>query len=162
MKTINLMILLAFMTSCSNFQSVESMINDDVPIQTAHMTSAPALNRLEKVYAEYKGSPYRYGGTDRSGFDCSGFIGVAYSEAFNINTPRTTEKISTAGIPVRRDQLQAGDILIFKTSVKQLHAGIYTSDGHFIHASTSQGVIKSNLNNQYWQQRYIKARRLLN
>ncbi|WP_230390901.1 C40 family peptidase [Reinekea sp. G2M2-21] len=162
MKTMTMVMLLVFMTSCSNFQSVDSMTNDDTPVRTAQNTNAPALNRLEKVYANYKGSPYRYGGTDRSGFDCTGFIGVAFSDAFNMSTPRTTEKISISGKPVRRDQLQAGDILIFKTSVKQLHAGIYTSDGQFIHASTSQGVIKSNLNNPYWHQRYVKARRLLN
>jgi cell wall-associated NlpC family hydrolase len=128
---------------------------------TQQTASAPSSGRLQAVYARYKGTPYRYGGTDSSGFDCSGFIGVAYRDAFDLALPRTTEQLAANGKPIRRDQLKEGDIIIFKTSVKQLHAGIYTGAGKFIHASTSKGVIESSLDNQYWHQRYIKARRYL-
>jgi cell wall-associated NlpC family hydrolase len=129
--------------------------------QSAKTTPSKTAKKLSNVYQQYKGSPYRYGGTDASGFDCSGFINVAFKDAFGMSLPRTTEQLATSGKPIRRDQLNSGDIIIFKTSEKQLHAGIYTSDGKFIHASTSKGVIESSLKNDYWHQRYIKARRLL-
>lgn len=144
--------------SCSSFQSIEQSQNSSQSTRS-HSRNNNALNALNQVYERYKGSPYKYGGTDKNGFDCSGFIGVAFQEALNTSLPRTTEQLASGGQAIRRDQLQAGDIIIFKTSVKQLHAGIYTENGKFIHASTSNGVIESQLRNDYWQQRYIKARR---
>lgn len=124
-------------------------------------TTVPSGSGLDKVYAQYRGTPYRYGGMDANGFDCSGFINVAYNEAFGLSLPRTTEQLAVNGQPIRRDQLTVGDLVFFRTSAKQLHAGIYTGQGRFIHASTSKGVIESSLDNQYWRQRYLKARRYL-
>lgn len=159
-----LMLIFAFtLVSCANFQSVES-ISSSTRIanhSTSNSSHSEAAQRLDHVYKNYKGSPYKYGGTDKSGFDCSGFIGVAYQDAFKVSLPRTTEQLASSGSPIRRDQLKVGDIIIFKTSVKQLHAGIYTGNDRFIHASTSKGVIESSLANDYWRQRYIKARRYL-
>lgn len=151
-------------SSCASFQSVESLQTQRTTTATQQSALESGSNsqiKLQAVYTRYKGTPYRYGGTDSSGFDCSGFIGTAYQDAFNLSLPRTTEQLAVKGQPIRRDQLKAGDIIIFKTSVKQLHAGIYTGGGKFIHASTSKGVIESSLENQYWHQRYIKARRYL-
>jgi lipoprotein Spr/probable lipoprotein NlpC len=148
---------------CANFQSVESIHSSTqtAKVSTSTPSKSNAAQRLSQVYKDYQGSPYKYGGTDKSGFDCSGFIGVAYQDAFNLSLPRTTEQLASSGNPIRRDQLKVGDIIIFKTSVKQLHAGIYTGNDRFIHASTSKGVIESSLTNDYWRQRYIKARRYL-
>jgi lipoprotein Spr/probable lipoprotein NlpC len=157
-------LLLAIMlASCANFQSVESTHSGVRVADTSRPTSSNSevSSKLKQVYQTYKGSPYKYGGTDRNGFDCSGFIGVAYQDAFELSLPRTTTKLASSGKPIRRDQLKAGDIIIFKTSVKQLHAGIYTGNDRFIHASTSKGVIESSLANDYWRQRYVKARRYL-
>lgn len=163
MRTITWVVAALFVTGCANFQSVESM-NGSAPQSTTagvKTTTNGTLNKLQKVYADYRGTPYRYGGSDRTGFDCSGFINTAYDDAFGMSLPRTTEGLASQGKPIRRDQLKPGDIIIFQTSVKQLHAGIYTGSGKFIHASTSKGVIESSLVNEYWKQRYIKARRYL-
>jgi len=153
MQLIKIVIFL-FLTGCSGMQSIES-----AQLQSNH--GSTARTHLMSVYSEYRGTPYRYGGIDRNGFDCSGFINVAFNEAFGIKVPRTTENLAKSGVPIRRDQLKEGDIVFFKTSVKQLHAGIYTGSGNFIHASTSKGVIQSSLDNTYWHQRYLKARRYL-
>lgn len=155
--------LLCLLAGCVNFQSLEAL--NSTSNRSMNAEERPSAGRsnasLASVYAQYKGTPYRYGGEDASGFDCSGFITVAYREAFGISLPRTTEQLAVNGNPIRRDQLSVGDLVFFQTSLKQLHAGIYTGQGRFIHASTSKGVIESNLDNQYWQQRYLKARRYL-
>lgn len=154
MRTYMALLLSLWLMSCSNFQSIDH--NNQNHLSTS---SENNLAAIELSFQRYQGSPYRFGGTTKAGFDCSGFIGVVFSEALNIELPRTTEQIAAGGKAVRRDQLQPGDIVIFKTSVKQLHAGIYTEGGKFVHASTSKGVVESNLTNAYWQQRYIKAKR---
>lgn len=150
------------LNACANMQSVESMYGSPT-VPTTNITAQNASQHasLTAVYEKYEGVPYVYGGTDARGFDCSGFIQTAMSEAANKSVPRTTESIARGGQPVRRDQLAVGDIVVFQTSAKQLHAGIYMGSGNFIHASTSKGVIMSSLENQYWKQRYLSARRYL-
>ena len=163
MKPIMTVAAVAMISACTNFQSIEQS-HSQVPQNEIEITKSSTHDvsaQLKNAYQQYKGTPYKYGGTDQQGFDCSGFINRIYLDAFNLDLPRTTDELARAGKPIRRDQLQAGDIIIFKTSIKQLHAGIYTENGSFIHASTSKGVIRSSLNNPYWHQRYIKARRLL-
>lgn len=141
-----------------------ALLNGCASVQTSTVSSAEATRHQAsfiEVYSKYQGVPYRYGGMDSNGFDCSGFINVAYREAVQKTVPRTTTELAKAGLPVRRDQLQSGDVVFFETSYKQLHAGIYLDDGTFIHASTSKGVIRSSLENDYWKRRYLKARRFL-
>ncbi|MFQ3230390.1 C40 family peptidase [Reinekea sp.] len=145
-------LLLLALAGCANFQALE----DSKPVAQSQI----ARGSFDDVYSKYRGTPYRYGGTGDGGFDCSGFINVAYQEALNTSLPRTTEQLIKTGQVIRRDQLREGDIVFFKTSAKQLHAGIFVGDGGFIHASTSKGVIKSSLANQYWIDNYIQARRI--
>jgi cell wall-associated NlpC family hydrolase len=145
-------ILLLSIAGCTNFQSIEGAR----PVQSHQSTSGS----FDAVYKKYEGTPYRYGAAGDGAFDCSGFINVAFEEALRKSLPRTTEQLIKSGYRVRRDQLQEGDLVFFKTSVKQLHAGIYVGDNGFIHASTSKGVIKSSLENSYWISRYLQARRL--
>lgn len=147
-----LSILLMTLVGCSNFQALEDT-------QTTYQSSV-ASGSFDEVYTKYRGAPYRYGGTGDGGFDCSGFINIAYQEALNTSLPRTTEQLIKTGQVIRRDQLKEGDLVFFKTSAKQLHAGIFVGDDGFIHASTSKGVIKSSLANQYWIDHYIQARRI--
>lgn len=152
------------MNGCASMQSLDALA-DGHTVATVQHTQVGAKrsaneNEWLEIYERYEGTPYQYGGMSKNGFDCSGFIHTAFREAVGVTTPRTTEQLAIAGSPVRRDQLQPGDVIIFRTSVKQLHAGIYTGDAQFIHASTSKGVTLSSLDNQYWQTRYVKARRL--
>ncbi|WP_419535835.1 C40 family peptidase [Endozoicomonas sp.] len=120
-----------------------------------------SLKKLNQVFSEYKGTPYRYGGRDRRGIDCSGFVNTAYRKAFGIVLPKTTEGLASRGRAISRDKLKVGDIVIFQTGVKQLHAGIYTGSNQFIHASTSKGVTRSSMKNDYWKRRYIRAKRYI-
>ena len=107
----------------------------------------------------YLGVPYVYGGTDSSGFDCSGLAWRVFNDN-GISLPRTVSAVETLGIPVDREDLQPGDLLIFNNPK---HTGIYLGDGDFIHCSSylDRGVIITPLSHSNYSRRYSCARRVL-
>lgn len=112
------------------------------------------------------GTPYRWGGnTPDGGFDCSGLIGYVYRDAAGLQLPRSTRQMSSLPLPrVPRQQLNSGDLVFFATSGgRQVsHAGIYVGEDRFVHAPSSGGTVRlDSLNDAYWQQRYLDARRVL-
>lgn len=114
------------------------------------------------LYAQlsrWRGTPYEFGGLDTQGVDCSGLTYVVYRELFGTRLPRTTGQQGAIGRAVKRGDLAPGDLVFFKTGVRQRHVGIYVEDNMFLHASRSSGVRLSSLDNRYWRQRYWKARR---
>jgi len=117
--------------------------------------------KLNSHYQRWRGTPYQMGSMSRNGIDCSGFVHVAFRDEFGLKLPRSTEGLARAGSQINKSQLRVGDLVFFKTGRKQRHVGIYVGNQHFIHASTSRGVMKSNLDNPYWQQHYWKSTRLL-
>ncbi len=117
--------------------------------------------KLETQYQRYKGITYKYGGTDKRGFDCSGFTKTVYSNAFNIQLPRTTAEMSKLGRKVSKNKLKPGDLVFFRPSRKYRHVGIFIGNNAFIHSSTSKGIIKSKLDNVYWKKKYRFAKRIL-
>jgi len=117
--------------------------------------------KLAMQYNQYKGTKYKYGGTDKRGFDCSGFTQKVYRNAFQIELPRTTKEISEMGKKVSKNRLKPGDLVFFRPSRKYKHVGIYMGEDMFMHSSTSKGVIKSNINNVYWNKKYKYAKRIL-
>ncbi len=127
--------------------------------KTVTAEESATADRLWQVFERYEGTPYRYGGTSASGFDCSGFIATAFDEALGRQLPRTTSRMLSAGDVVERDQLRAGDLVFFRIKGKDQHAGIYMGGDSFIHSSTSIGVTRSSLNGYYWRDRFSQARR---
>ncbi len=120
-----------------------------------------AAHRLRSVAQSWEGTPYCLGGTTRRCIDCSAFVRTVYADLFGIALPRTTEAQVREGQPVNRSELQAGDLVFFRTGPGTRHVGIYLADGTFLHASTSQGVTTSPLTRRYWRRHYWTARRLL-
>lgn len=120
----------------------------------------PLRRQLLEHYREWAGTPYRYGGQDPSGVDCSGLIQRIFIDLNGTRLPRTTEALARVGREVQPHQLQPADLVFFKTGWRQRHAGIYIGNGEFIHASTSGGVMISRLDNPYWQDSWWMARRL--
>lgn len=117
------------------------------------------VRALYDQHEEWAGTPYRYGGSSRSGVDCSGFVRTTYASRLGQSLPRTTRQQARVGTRVGRDHVQPGDLVFFRPADKQRHVGIYVEDGRFLHASTSQGVTLSELDNPYWRNAYWMARR---
>lgn len=149
------------LTGCASNQNLRSTNDNTWQPATEAPTASDAAkaDRLWQVFERYEGTPYRYGGTSASGFDCSGFITTAFDEALGRRLPRTTSQMLAAGDSVGRDQLRAGDLVFFRIKGKDQHAGIYMGDDSFIHSSTSIGVTRSSLNGYYWRGRFSQARR---
>ena len=92
------------------------------------------------AYAEqFIGTPYRNGGTTTAGFDCSGFTMYVYDH-FNVKLPRIAKDQTAEGTVVSKDDLQAGDLIFFGSSI--YHVGIYVGDGKFIHSPKPGSAIK--------------------
>jgi probable lipoprotein NlpC len=115
----------------------------------------------------YRGTPYRYGGTTRSGMDCSALVFHSFYSV-GINLPRQSADQSQLGTKVSVNNLKPGDVLFFATGKRKnqvTHSGIVTEVGsgdiRFIHASTSLGVTEDYLSNRYWNKAFLFGRRLL-
>ncbi|SMC49649.1 C40 family peptidase [Moheibacter sediminis] len=125
---------------------------------------------VSKILSEaetYLGTPYRFGGTTRSGIDCSSFVQQVF-EMFDYQLPRVSSAQAKEGTEITKEDLRAGDLVFFSTSGRGRvsHVGIVHSireDGEieFIHASTSQGVTVTPLSDSYWSKRYLYAKRIL-
>jgi len=119
--------------------------------------------RFENEVKKYLGIPYRKGGASKQGMDCSGFARTVYDRLLGIDLPHNSidqfrfselEKIDSG-------ELQTGDLIFFANKKKKRinHVGVYLSDGQFIHASSSQGITVSSLDDKYWKRRFVGSKR---
>jgi cell wall-associated NlpC family hydrolase len=131
---------------------------------------APAHSRMSELAVaamNFVGMPYRRGGSDAQadgGFDCSGFTRHLFQLNFGLSLPRRSHEQAAAPgfVVVGRDDLQAGDLVYFKTLKHAFsHVGIYIGDGRFIHAPRSGALIRlEDMRTPYWTRRFNGARRL--
>lgn len=109
--------------------------------------------------------PYKWGGTDERGIDCSAFLQKLFAEVWAINIPRTSvqqflnekvERFKSA------KYLSEGDLIFFQTLDNTFvsHVGLYLHNGYFVNASSSKGVSLANLNDVYWKKRFVACGRL--
>ncbi len=118
------------------------------------MGSTAAAVALQQV-----GVPYLYGGSTTNGFDCSGLVQYSYSRAGK-RVPRTTGQLWSATTTVRREDLQAGDLLFFKIEGKMSHVGMYIGEQRFVHApSSGRTVTVGKLSSPYYSSAFIRAGR---
>ena len=118
------------------------------------------LMTLNQQYREWRSVRYHLGGLSKKGIDCSGFVYLTFRDKFGLSLPRTTEKQYSSSKKIKKGNLKAGDLVFFKTGFKQKHVGIYLSGNKFLHASTSKGVMISNMGNPYWKKHFLNARRI--
>lgn len=123
--------------------------------------SAFADSKLDETVDTLIGIDYDYGGTSKSGFDCSGFTGYVFKK-LGIDLPRTSRDQAAKGKKVARDSLRAGDLVFFNTSGSGIsHVGIYVGNNKFAHSSSSKGVTISGMDDSYYAKRYVTARRVM-
>lgn len=118
-------------------------------------------SKLLDIYADWKGTPYKWGGNSKKAIDCSAFMQRTFDEGFGKQLPRTTQEQYAVGKKIDKKALQTGDLVFFKTGTNTWHVGVYLSDNQFMHASVTYGVSVTDLTNPYWKRRYIGARRIL-
>lgn len=155
------------LTACNNLSSVKNNNQEYSRIYNKiHQgrISDPifTISSLSEQKDRWKGTRYRLGGTSRQGVDCSGFVQVTFRDIFGIPLPRMTIDQAREGRKIAKSELQAGDLVFFKTGrgPNGKHVGIYVKNGQFLHASTKGGVIYSSLSSPYWSRTFWQARRL--
>ncbi|HEY4468550.1 MAG TPA: NlpC/P60 family protein [Klebsiella sp.] len=124
--------------------------------------SITVVANLNEQLRNWRGAPYRYGGMSLRGVDCSGFVLMTFRDKFALQLPRETREQAKIGTKIDKSELLPGDLVFFRTGSGEsgLHVGIYDTDNQFIHASTSQGVTRSSLDNAYWHKNFWQARRI--
>lgn len=150
MKKVAILTSILFFFFCGKINITEDEIRENVIITAAKLL----------------GSPYRSGGTEEKGFDCSGFVRHVMGEN-NISISRSSNSQIMDGFPVPVEAVRPGDILIFKGANKNAnrpgHSGIVhhiDNEGtiHFIHSASSKGITIDNLKMDYYRNRFIEAR----
>jgi peptidoglycan DL-endopeptidase CwlO len=121
-------------------------------------TTSIARN-LTRDALRFLGTPYVFGGTTSSGFDCSGFVQHVFA-MLGVTVPRTADAQYYAGRRAKGG-IRVGDLVFFQTyEPGPSHVGIYLGHGKFVHAS-SHGVMVSSLSDSYWSERYLGAKRVI-
>lgn len=169
-NNISLALVLLFIVLLSSCRSSSKVLYN--PKEVAYLSSqlnVPISNDDENMalYAEaslWLNVPYRYGGTDRRGLDCSALTGIIYKNVYGKYLERSSAGIADKDVKkISKKNLQTGDLVFFATgrSKKRIsHVGVMLSNTHFIHASTKRGVIVSHLDEDYYKRTFVKAGRV--
>lgn len=136
---------------------------------TISNVNLPNFQKAEVIETakEYIGTPYYYGGMSKEGIDCSALILFAYSKN-DVELPRTSRAQSKIGRKIKKSKAEPGDLIFFKTNRRRsviTHVGLITENHEgkikFIHASSSQGVVESSLENSYYKKTFAKINRII-
>jgi len=123
------------------------------------INSTISFGRILQVYL---GKPYAGRSRYDPGMDCSLFTGEVFKKYAKIDLPRKSEDQFKTGDPIKNGQLDFGDLVFFNIDGRGVsHVGVYVGHDEFIHASTSNGVIISGMNEKYWAKRFMGARRVI-
>lgn len=108
----------------------------------------------------FQGAPYRSGGANPSGFDCSGFVQFVLAR-YGRSWPRVVREQYELGQAIRPDDIRPGDLVFFVTEGRHVsHVGIAIGGERFVHAPNASGVVRvESLGSDYWSRRFVGARR---
>ncbi|HIB36589.1 C40 family peptidase [Mesonia sp.] len=126
----------------------------------------PVATRVADYALDFQGTRYKYGGTTRKGMDCSGLVYTSFLSE-NIQLPRVSRDMAREGRMLHVNEINVGDLVFFQTNKSRdviNHVGlvveIVPGSVNFIHSTTSRGVIVSSLNERYWNNAFVMAKRV--
>ena len=130
------------------------------PNLTSHRFDGRAIAQFAMGF---RGVPYRPGGADPAGFDCSGLVQYVFAQ-YGISVPRVVEQQYEVGDTIRPSDIRPGDLIFFNTKKNgdgASHVAIAIGTDSFVHAPNSTGVVRvETLSSTYWGSRYVGARRV--
>ncbi len=171
---IALVIAAVGLSSCKSHKSTvvrpSASVSTVAPSLPRNAASNPAYSNdtriskaLVKQARSWIGTPYRYGGSSKSGTDCSGMLTVIFKDVAKLSLPRNSAAQQEYCFEVPKRNLEPGDLVFFTTSSrggKVNHVGMYVGNGKIIHASSSRGVIESSLDEKYYVSHYHSSGRV--
>jgi probable lipoprotein NlpC len=114
--------------------------------------------KLYTLIEQYSATPYKYGGNDPSGVDCSGFSSVIEKQVYGLTIPRSTGEQAKAIQSKNISDLKEGDLVFLKLGGTAInHVGVYLQNGFFVHATSNLGIVLDNLSDPDTQQRFVSA-----
>jgi murein DD-endopeptidase len=138
----------ALLAGCASHE----LLGDGDP-QTRHAIVLEALGQI--------GRPYRFGGTDNDGFDCSGLVQYIFAQS-GIQLPRSARQQHEIGQPIDFDEAVPGDLLFYNVGGKVDHVVLYLGEGRGLHApGTGRKIIVASVERPYWRERFVDAVRVL-
>jgi lipoprotein Spr len=109
---------------------------------------------------DWYGTPYKLGGTTKKGVDCSAFSQFLFTSVYGFGIARTARDQYAETKRISRTQLKEGDLIFFNTRGGISHVGVYLQNNKFVHASTSGGVMISDIFEEYWARKFVGVGRL--
>ncbi|HEY4797935.1 MAG TPA: NlpC/P60 family protein [Bacteroidia bacterium] len=118
----------------------------------------------KKLYSfidDWYGVKYKYGGKSKDGIDCSGFVSLLYKEVYGKELSGPVLSIRGKCKKISMDELSEGDLVFFKIESKEIsHVGLYLHNNKFVHATTHNGVMISDLNEEYYKKYFVEGGRV--
>ncbi|MGZ3901649.1 MAG: C40 family peptidase [Bacteroidia bacterium] len=158
-----------FAFSCTHKKETLKAVNKDIATKTTDpLEEKLGLSKKEikhsKLYSfidEWYGVPYKYGGCQKTGVDCSCFTDLLYENVYGTKTARSAGEIYKECDKISLDKIKEGDLVFFITNGKNIsHVGVYLKNDKFAHASTSRGVMISDLKEPYYKKTFYSAGKL--
>lgn len=118
-------------------------------------------SKLYSFISDWYGAPYKYGGCEKTGVDCSCFTINLFDKVYGKKMPRTAGEIYKECEKLNIDSAQEGDLVFFKINSNSItHVGVYLRDKKFVHASTTRGVLVNSLSETYYSKYFYSAGKL--
>jgi lipoprotein Spr len=160
-KKVFLALLLIFCCVSLQAQTIDKEQKPIEKIEDPDNLASEYFSQIMGVY-DWIGTPYRLGGGTKKGIDCSGFAFQLYNKVFSTLIGNNSRNIFSMVNPISKSELKEGDLVFFKIGSRSItHMGVYMGNNKFAHASTSKGVMISDLDEAYWRKYYYKGGRLL-
>lgn len=157
--------LIAFLASCGTSQSrIINRALSDAERKLGMPIGKKDYFPLYLEVADWLGTPYRYAGNTKRGTDCSGFTFAIVRDAYGKKIERSTrDQLKKSVHRIRKHSLREGDLVFFTSKGSKgsvAHVGIYLKNRKFAHASSTKGVIVSNLDEAYWEAHWLCGGRI--